>query len=207
MTTSSFGGSAIPSRFRLMDPKRKTFESIVEQVSPPSADLSKSFKSIAKAMVSPEKKECDVEKGNVEINQLVIGYENQLSDIIENANVSDTELSDCVSSDVSDNSDWSDEERENLEKIFGAMSERGEEWEKIRHLRRSRRQSRRAGLGGLSASNWDIAKLIYSRDSSISGLTASSLNSSTLELDRGSLDGGDSSCAGNSNIDETISGQ
>ena len=52
----------------------------------------------------------------------------------------------------------------------------------------------------------DIAKLVYSRDSSISGLTASSLNSSTFELDRGSLDG-DSSCAGNSNIDKTISGQ
>ena len=35
--------------------------------------------------------------------------------IIENANVSYRELSDCVSSGVSDNSDWSDEERENLE--------------------------------------------------------------------------------------------
>ena len=143
-------------------------------------------------MVSPEKKEqkeSDVEKGNVQRNQLVFGQENQLADVIEKANMSDTELSDCVSSGVSDNSDWSDEERENLEKIFGAMSERGEEWEKIRHLHRSRRQSRRAGLGSLSASYWDIAKLVYSRDSSISGLTASSLNSSTLELDRGSLHG------------------
>jgi hypothetical protein len=153
--------------------------------------------------MSPE----SLEKGNVERNRLVFGQENQFADIIDSVNVSDKELSDCVSSDVSDNSDWSYEERENLEKIFGVMSERVEEWEKIRHLRRSRRQSRRAGLGSLSASNWDIAKLVYSRDSSISGLTASSLNFSTLELDRGSLDGGDSYPAGNSNIDETNSGQ
>ena len=74
MTTSSFGGTTIPSRFRIMDPQRKTFESIVEQVSPPNTDLSKSFKSVVKSMVSPEKKEQkerDVEKGNVERNQLV----------------------------------------------------------------------------------------------------------------------------------------
>ena len=31
-TTSSLGASAIPSRFRLIDPQRPTFESIVEAV-------------------------------------------------------------------------------------------------------------------------------------------------------------------------------
>ena len=145
-------------------------------------------------MISPEEKNKDLE-GNEDVGRkrAAIGKETQSEDIGENNNLS--ELSDCVSSDVSDNSDWSDDEREILEKQFGAMSERGKECEKIRNLRKSRRHSRRAQQS-LGASNWEIAKLVYSRDSSLSGLTVSSLNSSTVELDRRSINDGDSSLAG-----------
>ena len=210
-TTSSFGDSAIPSRFRVMDPQRKTFQSMVEQASKPSHTMDqKTFKCVARSVLSPEHR--DWREGEVEGDtekkkqlqgkgkQFLLCQENQLEDISENSDNSDRELSDCVSSDASDNSDWSDEEREKLEKIFGAMSERGEECEKIRHLRRSRRRSRRTqdslGPGSLGTSSWEIAKLVYSRDSSLSGLTSSSLNSSNLELDSRSLDSGDVYLAG-----------
>jgi len=199
ISPSTLGGAAIPSRFRVMDPHRKTFESIVEQVSqsPTVKTRPKSFKTVAKSLLNAEEnasKELRVRK------PLSGHHETGLEDISENTNNSDRELSDSFSSDMSDNSDWSDDERETLEKRFGAMSERTKECEKLRSLRRSRRQSRRVphshGLGSPCNSNWEIAKLVYSRDSSLSGRTASSLNSSSLELDRGSLTGGESSVAG-----------
>ena len=56
--------------------------------------------------------------------------ENKLEEIAQSIGVSDEELSDCVSNDISENSDWSDEELETLEKRFGAMSDRREEYEK-----------------------------------------------------------------------------
>jgi hypothetical protein len=49
VTTLSFRGAAIPARFRIMDPQRKTFESIVEQVSPPVLI----FQNLSKVLPSP----------------------------------------------------------------------------------------------------------------------------------------------------------
>ena len=199
-STASFGASAIPSRFRVMNPHRKTFQSVVEQVVQPGlvlVDQQKKFKCVAQSLLGQDNREWrereEEEMEKREGKHLKLCQAKQLEDISEDNDIG--ELSDCVSSEVSDDSDWSDEEREKFEKIFGAMSERGEECEKIRHLRRSRRRSRRTrdsvcpGMPGISS--WEVAKLVYSRDSSLSGLTSSSLNSSILELDSRSLDGRD----------------
>jgi len=205
-STASFGASAIPSRFRVMNPHRKTFQSVVEQVIQPGpavVDQQKKFKCVAQSLLGQdnrewmerEEEEVEVKKRNQLRRKEKLRQDKQLEDISENNDSSDIELSDCVSSEVSDDSDWSDEEKEKFDKIFGAMSERGEEYEKIRHLRKSRRRSRRTrdsvcpGMPGVSS--WEVAKLVYSRDSSLSGLTSSSLNSSILELDSRSLDGRD----------------
>merc|ERR1712203_927917 len=145
-TTSSLGASAIPSRFRLIDPQRPTFESIVEEEEVLEEDLRKRL-------------------------------EHQDS---QDSLVSNTSL----------DSDWSDEERAELERVFGAMSERGEEQAKIRQLRRSLRRSRRKAesQGTYSSApssctlSWDGAKLVYSRESSVSELTSSLASSSITSL-------------------------
>jgi len=212
-STASFGASAIPSRFRVMNPHRKTFQSVVEQVVQPGpvlVDQQKKFKCVAQSLLGQDNREWrereEEEMEKREGKHLKLCQAKQLEDISEDNDIG--ELSDCVSSEVSDDSDWSDEEREKFEKIFGAMSERGEECEKIRHLRRSRRRSRRTresvcpGMSGISS--WEVAKLVYSRDSSLSGLTSSSLNSSTLELDSRSLDGRDLSQNNESMKEENV---
>ena len=61
-TTSSYGASAIPSRFRLMDPQRPTFESIVEAVVhrrplDQTATSPRTFRSIARSVLSAENRE------------------------------------------------------------------------------------------------------------------------------------------------------
>ena len=123
-SSSSFGVSAIPSRFHLMNPVRKTVHTIVDQVS----KSTKSFNGIAPSnpLVKPENSERKPEN------------------ISEHSVMIDDEHSDCVSSDYSDDSDWSDEEREKLEKLFGEMSVRGVGSEKKRQFRRSRGESRKS---------------------------------------------------------------
>ena len=176
-----------------MEPQRKTFHSVVEEVSNSSDGNPRSFKNLAKNVLSREHKELRSQGVIAEENVSSDREENKLDEIAQSIGVSDEELSDCVSNDISENSDWSDEELETLEKRFGAMSDRREEYEKIRQIRKSRRETRRARQNyspcSSGASSWDLARLVYSRDSSISGFTASSLNSSTVDLDKKSLDG------------------
>ena len=166
-----------------MDTQREMFQSMVEQAALPS--LSKDNHKTDKSVEGEKGKK--LQRGG---KQFMLCPEKPLEEISEKNDSGD--ISDCVSSEVSDNSDWSDEEKEKLEKLFGAMSERGEECEKIRHLRRSRTKSTRMldslSLGTMHTSSGEVATLVYSRDSSLSCLTASSLNCSTHELDSQPLD-------------------
>ena len=160
-SSSSFGFSAIPSRFHLMNPAKKTVHTIVDQVS----KSNKSFNGLESStpLVKPENDEIKPEN------------------ISEQSVIIDEEPSGCVSSDYSDDSDWSDEEREKLEKIFGEMSVRAVDSEKKRQLRKSRGESRKSNASSVGASSWNIAQLVCSRDSSISSShIATSLHSSGL---------------------------
>ena len=118
-SSSSFGVSAIPSRFHLMNPVRKTVNTIVDQVS----KSTKVFNVLAPSntLVKPENSERKPE--NI----------SELSVII------DEEPSGCVSSDYSDDSDWSDEEREKLEKLFGEMSVRAVDSEEKKTIQKIKR--------------------------------------------------------------------
>ena len=113
MTSSaSFGGSAIPARFQIICSSQKTSDTALENIS-----------------------NSNVSKGNLEKAKSMEDHENndkEADDILDQANSSDGDISDCESVDVSDNSDWSDEEKENLEKIFGKMSKRAVECPKGR---------------------------------------------------------------------------
>jgi hypothetical protein len=153
-SSSSFGVSAIPSRFHLMNPAKKTVHTIVDQVS----KSTKSFNGLEPStpLVKPENND-------------------------EQSVIIDEEPSGCVSSDYSDDSDWSDEEKEKLEKLFGEMSVRAVDSEKKRQLRKSRGESRKSNASSVGASSWNIAQLVCSRDSSISSShIATSLHSSGL---------------------------
>jgi hypothetical protein len=170
-TESSCGQpGAVPTRFRVMDPGRATFQSVVEAVvtrGRPVEPRPRSFRALARSVVAGQAGE----EGPA--HSRLLHHEDS-----EDSLVSNTSL----------DSDWSDEERTELERMFGAMSERGEEQAKIRQLRRSLRRSRRprAGSHGTGSSgpssctpSWDGAKLVYSRESSQSELAAS-LTSSSL---------------------------
>eukprot|EP00090_Calanus_glacialis_P041297 TRINITY_DN7270_c0_g1_i2.p1 TRINITY_DN7270_c0_g1~~TRINITY_DN7270_c0_g1_i2.p1 ORF type:complete len:377 (-),score=100.73 TRINITY_DN7270_c0_g1_i2:249-1379(-) len=118
-SSSSFGVSAIPSRFHLMNPVRKTVHTIVDQVS----KSTKSFNGLAPSnpLVKPENSERKPEN------------------ISEHSVIIDEEPSGCVSSDYSDDSDWSDEEREKLEKLFGEMSVRAVDSEEKKTIQKIKR--------------------------------------------------------------------
>merc|ERR1712107_979363 len=184
-TTSSLGASAIPSRFRLIDPQRPTFESIVEAVVQrrpldQPATSPRTFRSIARSVLGDSAFLVD-EEGNEEEEVL----EEDLRKRLEHQDSQDS-----LVSNTSLDSDWSDEERAELERMFGAMSDRGEEQAKIRQLRRSLRRSRRKAesQGTYSSApssctlSWDGAKLVYSRESSVSELTSSLASSSITSL-------------------------
>ena len=162
-TTSSLGASAIPSRFRLIDPQRPTFESIVEAVVQrrpldQPATSPRTFRSIARSVLSAENREW--REGRREAasegrrRRLVLGDSaflvdeegNEEEEVLEEdlrKRLHHQDSQDSLVSNTSLDSDWSDEERAELERVFGAMSERGEEQAKIRQLRRSLRRSRR----------------------------------------------------------------
>ena len=144
-TNSSFlpGVGGIPSRFRMMDPKRKTFQSIVEEVRRPRRALPanrRTFKGAAQSVLLEKEKE--------EMRE-----EDQTED--------QSEELDPLSEEESEDSDWSDDEREELEKMFGLMSERGKLVERRRRARKSIRKSRRRG-GDVCG---DLGRLVFSRDS------------------------------------------
>ena len=152
-TSSSFvpGVGGIPARFRVMDPRRKTFQSIVEEVRRPRKSpltingQKKSFKDAAETVMS----------GESELNE-----EDEMAE-----NFSDDQVSDL---EEDDDSDWSDEERAELERMFGAMSARGQGAENIRRVRKSiRRSRRRPDITG------DLARLVFSRDSDTGSLADS----------------------------------
>jgi len=209
-TTSSFGASAIPSRFRLMDPQRPTFESIVEAVvhrrpldHPQTTP--RTFRSIARSVLSAENREWREgrrgDAGEGRRRRLVLGDSaffvdeegNEEEEVLEadlRKRLEHQDSQDSLVSNTSLDSDWSDEERAELERVFGAMSERGEEQAKIRQLRRSLRRSRRKAESQATYSSapssctlsWDGAKLVYSRESSLSELTSSLASSSMTSL-------------------------
>ena len=146
------GVGGIPSRFRLMDPRRKTFQSIVEEVrrprkSPLTIDGQKrSFKDAAETVISGE-------------NEF-----NENDEISEDFSDDDAQVSDIEEID----SDWSDEERAELERMFGAMSARGKSAENIRRARKSIRRSRRR-----PDINGNLARLVFTRDNDESSLAKS----------------------------------
>ena len=143
-TNSSFfpGVGGIPARFRMMDPKRKTFQSLVEEVRRPgraSQTTRRTFRGAAQSVLLEREREESEERDQTE----------ELSDDL-----------DQVSGVDSEDSDWSDDEMQELEKMFGAMSERGKMAERRRRARKSIRRSRRRGdVCG------DLARLVFSRDS------------------------------------------
>ena len=55
-STFSTGSHSIPSRFKIMDPNRTTFDSLVKQVAVKAAEKEKpnSFRSLARSVLSPE---------------------------------------------------------------------------------------------------------------------------------------------------------
>ena len=55
-STFSTGSHSIPSRFKIMDPNRTTFDSLVQQVAVKAAEKEKpnSFRSLARSVLSPE---------------------------------------------------------------------------------------------------------------------------------------------------------
>ena len=117
--------SSYSINLRLLDPKRKTFQSIVEEVRRPRTKSSthqassvKTFKNVAQTvMTSSDAKSEDM-----------------------NEDVCDSRVSDIESED----SDWSDEDREELEKMFGAMSARGQKIDRMRRVRKSIRNGVRS---------------------------------------------------------------
>lgn len=176
-TTSSYGASAIPTRFRVMDPQRPTFESIVEAVvvqrrpegDPPPGP--RTFKAVARSVLSVENRQWRedgrVEGRGQERRRMVIGGRaylvdeegNEEEEVLEDGldmrhRLEHQDSRDSLVSTTSLDSDWSDEEREELERMFGAMSERGEEQTKIRQLRRSLRRSRRKRSQGAYSSGY-----------------------------------------------------
>ena len=144
-TTASLaaaGIGGIPARFRVMDPRRKTFKAIVEEVRKPR-------RVATRHPCQPQQPRTfeSVDSG---------GFEEEVEEEAENG-FSDARVSDL---EEDEDSDWSDEERAELEKMFGAMSARGQSVESVRRARRSMRRSRRRAHD-LSS---DLARLVFSRE-------------------------------------------
>ena len=98
----------------MMDPKRKTFQSLVEEVRRPgraSQTTRRTFRGAAQSVLLEREREESEERDQTE----------ELSDDL-----------DQVSGVDSEDSDWSDDEMQELEKMFGAMSERGKMAERRR---------------------------------------------------------------------------
>ena len=181
-TSSSFipGVGGIPSRFRVMDPRRKTFQSIVEEVRKPrkvpkvATPSKRSFKNVAQTVLLDDKLDEDLEDDKSE-------------------SYSDTQVSDIENS---DDSDWSDEEKEELEKMFGAMSTRAQRIDRVRRVRKSIRRSRRK-----ADVNGDFARLVFSREAFGGGGDSDT----TSIADSGSVLSCDTFCDKNSDIVNDIS--
>ena len=144
-TTASLaaaGIGGIPARFRVMDPRRKTFKAIVEEVRKPRRVATRH--------------PCQLPQPRTFESADSGGFEEEVEEEAENG------FSDARVSDLEDDedSDWSDEERAELEKMFGAMSARGQSVESVRRARRSMRRSRRRAHD-LSS---DLARLVFSRE-------------------------------------------
>ena len=157
-----------------MDPRRKTFQSIVEEVRKPRrvptvpTPSKRSFKNVAQTVLLDDKLDEDLEDDKSE-------------------SYSDTQVSDI---DNSDDSDWSDEEKEELEKMFGAMSTRAQRMDRVRRVRKSIRRSRRK-----ADVNGDFARLVFSREAFGGG------DSDTTSIaDSGSVLSCDTFCDKNSDI-------
>ena len=204
-TASSSEISGIPSRFRLIDPNRPTLESIVNKLSKGRAEA-KLFKTAAHSVLRTKNREWVLQQTDdaVEEDMSLDDLSKQFKIIheikLEGADIDHArqvrilerkESSLSMVSTTSVDSDWSDEEREKLEKLFGAMSARGEKCAKMRHKRKYIQSSLRKGRseGGdsidapsSSTFSWDGAKIVYSRESSLSELTPSVMSSS-LEID------------------------
>jgi len=187
------GTSAIPTRFKTMDPKRTTFDSLVTQVSKTTAKEKvkpKSFQSLAKSVLSPENRvwrqeQIDTNKRRA-AQLLIMGGKSFLVDDDGNEEElikSDTECHNLspmqarlkkqdslqsIQSSNSFDSDWSDEEQEELEKKFGGMSNRSEKTEKSNSSKRGLRRSRSSKRSSKASLELEGAQLVYSRDSSVS---------------------------------------
>ena len=151
-----------------MDPRRKTFQSIVEEVRRPRKSpltlngQKKSFKDAAETVIS----------GDNEFNE-----EDEMAEDLSDDGAQVSDLED------DDDSDWSDEERAELERMFGAMSARGKSAENIRRARKSIRRSRRR-----PDINGDLARLVFTRDSDeLSLVRSQNTESSLADSDTGSV--------------------
>jgi len=185
------GSSSIPSRFKKMDPERPTFDILVTQVTKKSEKAKlkgKSFKSLARSVLSPENRvwrQEQIERNKRKAAQLLImggksflvddeGNEEEvikndserrnLSPIQTRLTKQDSLLS--LQSNNSFDSDWSDEENTELEKKFGGMSSRSEKSDREDLMKRANRRSRSRKSGSFTPPSLDNAKLVYSRESS-----------------------------------------
>lgn len=185
------GASSIPTRFKKMDPERPTFDTLVTQVTKKTGKdklKAKSFKSLARSVLSPENRvwrQEQIEKNKRKAAQLLIlggksflvddeGNEEEvtknesehgsLSPIQRQLTKQDSLLS--LISNNSFDSDWSDEENVELERKFGGMSCRSEKSDREDLMKRSQRRSRSRKSGSATPPSFDNAKLVYSRESS-----------------------------------------
>ena len=145
-TTASLaaaGIGGIPARFRVMDPRRKTFKAIVEEVRKPRRVATRH--------------PCQPQQPRTFESANSAGFEDEVEEEEAENGFSDARVSDL---EEDEDSDWSDEERAELEKMFGAMSARGQSVESVRRARRSMRRSRRRAHD-LSS---DLARLVFSRE-------------------------------------------
>eukprot|EP00092_Neocalanus_flemingeri_P009613 GFUD01010347.1.p1 GENE.GFUD01010347.1~~GFUD01010347.1.p1 ORF type:complete len:492 (+),score=156.69 GFUD01010347.1:51-1526(+) len=201
------GNCSIPSRFKKMDPGRTTFDSLVTQVAKTAEKdkiKPKSFKSLAKSVLSPQNRVWRQEQINTNKRRatqlLIMGGKSFLVD--DEGNEEELIKSDNESSNVSPmpmqaklkkqdslqslqscnsyESDWSDEDKDELEKKFGGMSNRSEKSEKGESLKRPFRRSR----SRKTPPGTESAHLVYSRDSSasISEVASSSLDEGILSF-------------------------
>ena len=188
-----YSTSSIPSRFKEMDPARTTFDSLVTQVAKKTEKdkvKPKSFKSLAKSVLSPEnrvwRQEQIVTNTRRATQLLIMGGKSFLVDDEGNEEElikSDNECrnlspmqkymkkQDSLQSLQSNNSfdsDWSDEENDEFEKKFCEMSNKCEKSENADHLKRPLRRSRSRKGNSKTSSGMESAQLVYSRESSVS---------------------------------------
>ena len=181
------GAASIPARFKRMDPERPTFDSLVAQITKKTEKdkmKPKSFKSLAKLVLSPEnrvwRKE-EIERNKRRATQLLImGGKSFLVD--DEGNEEEVKRSDfehgslspmqrkltkqasllSLQSNNSFDSDWSDEENVELERKFGGMSSRSEKSDRKDLMERSIRRSRSRKSGSKTPPCLKDGKLVYS---------------------------------------------